>query len=261
MVDRKRALISRLLQYALVHKVLGIPFHEIIIKRTVEGKPYLEYDDQTCGFPNFNFNTSHDGDYVGIASEPVCLVGIDIATHSSPMKDSVEDFIQNFAIYFSNLEWSDIVKSDSSTKKLNVFYRYWCLKESFAKALGTGVGNRMDNVEFHHSSWEDLYVVVDGKELKDWRFWLLEVEKDHLISIARGNPAAATTSYRKTLKQTDFGEKEYSLALNHPNVPLMFRHVEDLLPFPTVSPGINMDVSTELKTTEDEKLVERQLPK
>ena len=39
--DRKRALVSRLLQYALVHEVLGIPFDEIVIKRTVEGKPYL----------------------------------------------------------------------------------------------------------------------------------------------------------------------------------------------------------------------------
>ncbi|KAL6989294.1 hypothetical protein U1Q18_015043, partial [Sarracenia purpurea var. burkii] len=39
--DQKRALVSRLLQYALVHEVLGIPFDEIIIKRTFEGKPYL----------------------------------------------------------------------------------------------------------------------------------------------------------------------------------------------------------------------------
>lgn len=39
--DRKRALVSRLLQYALVHEVLGIPNNEIVIKRTLEGKPYL----------------------------------------------------------------------------------------------------------------------------------------------------------------------------------------------------------------------------
>lgn len=41
MEDRKRALVSRLLQYALAHQVLAIPFHEIIINRTLEGKPYL----------------------------------------------------------------------------------------------------------------------------------------------------------------------------------------------------------------------------
>ncbi|KAJ0965001.1 hypothetical protein J5N97_026139 [Dioscorea zingiberensis] len=39
--DRKRAFISRLLQYSLVNEVLGIHFDKIIIDRTIEGKPYL----------------------------------------------------------------------------------------------------------------------------------------------------------------------------------------------------------------------------
>lgn len=39
--DRKRALVSRLLQYSLVHHLLRIPFHLINIRRTTEGKPYL----------------------------------------------------------------------------------------------------------------------------------------------------------------------------------------------------------------------------
>lgn len=41
--DRKRAVVSRLLQYTLVHQMLGIPFDEIIIRRTPEGKPFLVY--------------------------------------------------------------------------------------------------------------------------------------------------------------------------------------------------------------------------
>ena len=39
--DMKRALVSRLLQYSLVHHVLRIPFRQISIRRTPEGKPYL----------------------------------------------------------------------------------------------------------------------------------------------------------------------------------------------------------------------------
>lgn len=39
--DQKRTLVSRLLQYTLVHEVLQIPFGDIIIKRTLEGKPFL----------------------------------------------------------------------------------------------------------------------------------------------------------------------------------------------------------------------------
>ncbi|XP_027111306.1 uncharacterized protein [Coffea arabica] len=241
MEDRKRALVSRLLQYALVQQVLGIPYDEIIIRRTVEGKPYLEYDDKTGTFPNFNFNTSHDGNFVAIASEPVCLVGLDIANCSIPMKESVDKFIQNFLSYFSNLEWSDIMKADSSYDKLNRFYRYWCLKEAFVKAIGVGVGKRLDNVEFHHSDWNDIFVIVDGTEFNNWRFWLLEMGENHLVSIARGHPATATTNYRATLKQTEFGEKEYKLGLNLPSVHFMFRMVEDLLPVSIVACHHYMD--------------------
>lgn len=78
----------------------------------------------TDGFPNFNFNTSHDGQYVAIASEPVCLVGLDVVYPSTPEKESVQQFINNFSSYFSNVEWSDIMKSDSSTEMLDQFYRY-----------------------------------------------------------------------------------------------------------------------------------------
>ncbi|KAL3520890.1 hypothetical protein ACH5RR_019039 [Cinchona calisaya] len=242
MEDRKRALVSRLLQYALVHQVLGIPFDEIIIRRTDEGKPYLEYVNKTCALPNFNFNTSHDGNFVAIASEPVCLVGLDIVNYSIPVKESVEEFIQNFSSYFSSLEWTDITKSDSPYDKLNRFYRYWCLKEAFVKATGVGMGKRLDNVEFHHSCWNDIFVTVDGKEFKNWRFWLLELGENHLVSIARGHPATATTSYKRTLKQTEFGEKEYRLGLNLPSVDFIFRMVEDLLPVSVLAGHYSTDI-------------------
>lgn len=60
--------------------------------------------------------------------------------------------------------------------------RYWSAKEAFVKAIGDGVGYKLDTIEFHHENWENIIVKVDGKELKDWRFWLLELGKDHLVS-------------------------------------------------------------------------------
>jgi 4'-phosphopantetheinyl transferase len=45
----------------------------------------LDYDKLGLTiFPNFNFNVSHHGDYVAIASEPLCLVGIDIVSFDIP---------------------------------------------------------------------------------------------------------------------------------------------------------------------------------
>lgn len=46
--DRKRAIVSRLLQYYVVNDVLGIPFNEINIRRTLLGKPYLVRPPISC---------------------------------------------------------------------------------------------------------------------------------------------------------------------------------------------------------------------
>uniref|UniRef100_K7MAV8 holo-[acyl-carrier-protein] synthase n=1 Tax=Glycine max TaxID=3847 RepID=K7MAV8_SOYBN len=137
MEDRKRALVSRMLQYVLVHDVLQIPFPDIVIKRTLEGKPYLDYYDKfDLRFPNFNFNVSHHGDYVAIASEPVCLVGVDIVSYDVPQGETTTEFIQFFSSYFSSLEWDNIVNSGTLNDVLTEFYRDQCWDVRGAEALG-----------------------------------------------------------------------------------------------------------------------------
>ncbi|CAH1438159.1 unnamed protein product [Lactuca virosa] len=226
--DQKRALVSRLLQYALVHEVLEIPFEEIIIIRTPEGKPYLESHKNSMKFPNFNFNVSHHGDYVAIASEPICLVGLDIVCCVNPGKETVSEFIHNFSSYFSSSEWEKIVNAGSDDHVLDVFFRNWCLKEAFVKALGTGVGYKLDYVEFQHKDWADIYVKVDGDTLKDWNFWLFELQGRHRVAVARGHPRMASESYKKTLKQTHFDNDLYKLGFHLPNPRFLTRTVEEL---------------------------------
>ncbi|KAI7747601.1 hypothetical protein M8C21_019117 [Ambrosia artemisiifolia] len=237
--DRKRALVSRLLQYALVHQVTGIPFDEIVINRTPEGKPYLE-KHLNVKFPNFNFNVSHHGDYVAIASEPICLVGLDIVSCFIPGKETVIDFINSFSSYFSSSEWEKIINAGSDDDVLDMFFRlmtvgnmnrYWCLKEAFVKALGTGFGYKLDYVEFHHKDWTDIHVKVDGAVLNDWNFWLFELQGRHRIAVARGHPRIATDNYKKTLKQSHFDNDLYKLGFRLPNPEFVMRTVEELCSF------------------------------
>lgn len=68
------------------------------------------------------------------------------------------------------------------TGKSDNLCRYWSVKEAFVKAIGVGVGYKLDTVEFLHKNWANIVVKVDGKELKDWRFWLLELGKGHMVS-------------------------------------------------------------------------------
>ncbi|KAJ8635327.1 hypothetical protein MRB53_009594 [Persea americana] len=209
--DRIRALVSRLLQFVLVHEVLEIPFDEIIIKRTVEGKPYLVHENsgQILQFPNFNFNSSHHGDYVGIASEPLCIVGLDIVSHAIPKRETAIEFVRNFSSCFTSLEWNKIINSGSSNAILDEFYRYWCLKEAYIKAIGAGLGFRLDRLEFHHTNWTSISVHVDREESREWRFWLFDLGKSHWASVAKGHPKTAANSYKGTLQRSEFELEEY----------------------------------------------------
>ncbi|XP_015578332.1 L-aminoadipate-semialdehyde dehydrogenase-phosphopantetheinyl transferase isoform X1 [Ricinus communis] len=231
MEDRKRALVSRLLQYALILEVLGIPYDEIVIKRTLEGKPYLECAKVYSEFPNFNFNVSHHGDFVAIASEPVCIVGVDVVCCVEPQNETITEFIHSFNSYFSSLEWNTIINSGTSDEILVEFYRYWCLKEAFVKARGSGLVNGLNKVEFHHTNWTNIFVKIDGKPVKEWRFWLFELQNRHLVSVAKGHPKEAVDSYKRTISQLDFDEVEYHKGLYLPSVRFVERTIEQLIQF------------------------------
>ncbi len=57
--DKKRALVSRLLQRHVIHTLLDVPWEQIEIHRTKGGKPFVAQHDGR--FPNFNYNVSHEG--------------------------------------------------------------------------------------------------------------------------------------------------------------------------------------------------------
>lgn len=187
--DRKRALVSRLLQYSLVHHLLRIPFHLINIRRTTEGKPYLQ--NNSSGFPNFNFSTSHHGDYVGIASEPLCLVGLDIVSVSEPHGETAAEFVSNFSSCLTDHEWSCIVRAGTPRDVLTEFYRYTFLHREF-------IGRQHMHWQNQHFSHGILLCIC----------WELK----HL-SADPGNPLckSITTKYRTIPKiSSELAEMKYS---------------------------------------------------
>lgn len=91
-----------------------------------------ECDKVGLEFPNFNFNVSHHGDYVAIASEPLCLVGLDIVSCIIPCRETVPQFVQNFSSYFSSLEWDKITNAGTCDEILIEFYRYGVALSKFS---------------------------------------------------------------------------------------------------------------------------------
>eukprot|EP00252_Welwitschia_mirabilis_P022938 TRINITY_DN6360_c0_g1_i1.p1 TRINITY_DN6360_c0_g1~~TRINITY_DN6360_c0_g1_i1.p1 ORF type:complete len:316 (-),score=51.02 TRINITY_DN6360_c0_g1_i1:215-1162(-) len=232
--DKKRALVSRLLQYLLVDVVLGIPFNDIFIRRTKEGKPYLVNQVAHDCFPNFNFNSSHHGDYVAVASEPLCLVGIDIMSYEPSRDSDIFFFLQNFWSCFTTFEWINILNSGPSDSDiLNQFYRYWCLKEAYIKAVGVGFGYKLDRLEFYfpeNQNWSDVaYLRIDGIHQEAWKFSLCQLDAHHWVCIAKGPPYSATFNYHQTLWKTDFCKRDYEKELELPNKPFVFLEAAEIM--------------------------------
>ena len=117
--DKKLAIIAELL-LKIGLKDLGI-YDDVEYEFNKYNKPYLKNID------NLFFNYSHSKDFV------ICLlssdeVGCDI--------EYIRDIdINSMSKFFNDSERTFINKSNN---KLDSFYRFWTLKESFMKAVGYG---------------------------------------------------------------------------------------------------------------------------
>ena len=153
--DVRRAVISRLLQMLCCHTVLGQSPRDgaVRISRTKGGKPYESGGAaRPPGAPNFNFNVSHDGDYVLLAADPALLLGVDVtAPFERRIGPPLGDFAKirtTFDRHLTHREWAVVERSDSETARVDGFRTQWALKEAFAKARGEGLALDFRRIEF-----------------------------------------------------------------------------------------------------------------
>ncbi|RLN92934.1 hypothetical protein BBJ28_00003338 [Nothophytophthora sp. Chile5] len=193
--DQKLALASRLLQRQLVRELFDVSVDAIEIRRTPENKPFWKRPE-TAGSvapSTWNYNVSHHGTIVAIASEFRELVGVDVVRLSDRphRKTSVEEFFRAFEGHFNPSEWDyirgvDPVDEDGQYSR---FYRLWSLKEAYIKAVGIGLGFSLLRAEFiraDSAQKDDWQLRLDGQLASDWQFKCTLVNATHLVSVALG---------------------------------------------------------------------------
>ncbi|PVD34170.1 hypothetical protein C0Q70_05433 [Pomacea canaliculata] len=185
-------LVGRLLIRAAVSSMMGLPYGQIKLSRTEKGKPYiLNQPNGKTPSNRCNFNISHQGDYVVLAAEAQKLIGIDVMKVEWPRSTGIQDFFRTMERQLTPSEWSRVRCQTSDMQQLSVFYRFWCLKESYVKALGVGIGFEVSRLTFDISA-EDLTpgvvtvsttLSVDGVPADDWTFEETMLE-DHCVAVA-----------------------------------------------------------------------------
>jgi len=194
--DFKLCLVGRLMIRKCVQLAIKIKWKDICLSRSEKGKPFL--GNLLPSGQNFNFNISHQGDYTVLAASSNTNLGIDIMKYVKPNSTDIPSFFKLMKRQFVDSEWTYILSHKTEWKQLEAFYRMWCLKESYVKAKGIGIGtNSAAYMRFDVSDnmWElmgDMNICkgsclfINGYKQK-WSFHEYQLDDKHLATVALEN--------------------------------------------------------------------------
>jgi 4'-phosphopantetheinyl transferase len=141
------------------------------------GKPQLR--PEMAGDARLSFNLSHTNGLVACAVTKRRAVGVDVETIDRRL--AALDLAEKF---FSPAE-ARAVLSSVGTAVGERFIDTWVLKEAFVKALGTGLGSRLDDFAFALD--EPSFIRFEpppGAAASKWRFALFAPTDRHRLAIA-----------------------------------------------------------------------------
>ena len=183
--DAKLSLCARLLLRYSICKVAQVPWKDIKLLRDHKNKPVLSNKSTV------SFNASHDGDWSVAAADLTDNVGIDVMNVVRNQGEP-SSFFRLMKNKFSDVEWSSILSPGEDADKMKLFYRYWCLKESYVKAIGTGISYPLEKLTFLPSQ-KDLdcqtisttELLIDNCRTTQWSFEESMLDCDHCVSVAK----------------------------------------------------------------------------
>lgn len=166
--DRLRTLIGELLIRNIIIEKLGVQNRCINFSKNQYDKPYI------IGYPEFNFNISHSGDYVVCVTDNK-LIGIDIE-QIKPIK------FKEISRKFFTLNECKYIFDKSSNNQLERFYEIWTLKESYIKCCGRGLSIALNSFSVDIDKDKCIKVLVNNEYMKN-AFKLFDFQMDYKVTI------------------------------------------------------------------------------
>jgi len=187
-VDMMSSLVGRLMLRGLVIQKLGVENVKVRMSRTERGKPVVD-----GGCDGWDYNVSHAGDWVVLAANKG-IVGVDVMKLVDSRVDRVEEFFRLMRKQFTDKEWKIIKgnEDDPDKEKLARFFRHWALKESYVKAVGTGLNLDLRTLNFTLGSERlegghvetKTNLSIEGRNDDNWRFEESLLDAEHVVSVA-----------------------------------------------------------------------------
>ena len=205
--DAKASLVGRLMIRQWSKRFLnaiGSSQAEPTLMRTERRRPKLilsATEQELAKSTHFDFNVAHAGELTILGAEvsktsPV-IIGVDVMPFDRSRRADLEEFLRLMKRQFTNEEWNQIrTTSENCDQRDNEimkhFYRFWCLKESFVKAEGSGLAWDLQRLSFNCPSTDlsksaaltDTVLKVDGVPLHDWQFQEHLLKPDHCVAVA-----------------------------------------------------------------------------
>jgi 4'-phosphopantetheinyl transferase len=177
--DRHRYLATRVLvRTTLSRYVDTVPPESWHFTANAYGRPAIaDCHDDARGL---SFNVSHTRGLIALAVTRDAAVGVDVervVTRVSPLDVAGE--------VFSDTETAELAALDPARRQRR-FFEYWTLRESYAKARGTGLSMPMDQLAFSYESGGGIALSADAgvdPEPQRWSFWQLLPEPDCVLAL------------------------------------------------------------------------------
>jgi 4'-phosphopantetheinyl transferase len=130
-------------------------------------------------FRTLSFNIAHTDGLIVCACTSSGRVGVD-AEHVRADKAPL-----NIAdSYFSAAEVAELNAQPLAARHERFFY-YWTLKESYIKAIGTGLSTPLNKFSFGIGGNGELRLSFDGlpDDPANWRCWLIKPDAGHVVAV------------------------------------------------------------------------------
>lgn len=169
--DRNCSIISRGILRSLLGNYLNVAPKSIKFNFGAYGKPFLKEAS------DIEFNISHSGDVIVLGFVKKGNIGVDVeyTKRNIEVKKIAEQF-------FSKEEIVSLFSLDASYHK-QAFYNCWTRKESFIKALGSGLSFPLDQFVVSLDNTEKAQLITtkwDAKEKENWVLKSFEPEENYI---------------------------------------------------------------------------------